>query len=264
MTAAEEVGYHDGFFPQQAPEDGGTQDHTHSNEYLLSTSPNAQTEDGQERSPENATFDGHNPLPTVHEDDKETEGSRSSPEPLDTPIIDESVVEGLPINSGADMSPQEHLNASREAALRANEEQDRQIQRYRSQYQRQKRRKSSSSMKVGEVVFFDYGVTVFFGLTEREERDVLEDCESAGVWSRSLKEEDWEVEECHYVSGNWLNDISHRKAKTSILLQIYDPDADYPRIYNDMFSEFPEISTRCDCLTLLPFGLKPSNRIRIC
>ena len=236
MTAAEEVGYHDGFFPQQVPEDGGTQDHTHSNEYLLSTSPNAQTEDGQERSPENATFDGHNPLPTVHEDDKETDGNRSSPEPMDTPVIDESVIEGLPINSGADMSPQEHLNASREAALRANEDQDRQVQRYRSQYQRQKRRKSSSSMKVGEVVFFDYGVTVFFGLTEREERDVLEDCESAGVWSRSLKEEDWEVEECHYVSGTGLSFNYHR---IEILnpQQIYDPDADYPRIYNDMFSE---------------------------
>jgi len=263
MTAAEEVGYHDGFFPQQAPEDGGTQDHTHSNEYLLSTSPNAQTEDDQERSPENATFDGHNPLPTVHEDDKETDGSRSSPEPLDTPVIDESVVKGLPINSGADMSPQEHLNASREAALRASEDQDRQVQRYRSQYQRQKRRKSSSSMKVGEVVFFDYGVTVFFGLTEREERDVLEDCESANVWSRSLKEEDWEVEECHYVSDVRLSS-GPRSTEASLPQQIYDPDADYPRIYNDMFSEFHGISIRCNCLTLLPSRLQPSNRIRIC
>jgi uncharacterized Rmd1/YagE family protein len=198
MTEAEDVGYHDGFFPSQAPEDGNTQDHTHSNEYLLSTSPNAQNGGDSERSPENATFDGHNPLPTVHEE-KESVAEHSSPGPLDTPVIDERAIEGLPVDSDTSMSAQEHLTASREAALRANEDHDRQVQRYRSRYQRQKRRKSSSSIKVGEVVFFDYGVTVFFGLTEREERDILEDCESAGVWSRSLKEEDWEVEECHYV-----------------------------------------------------------------
>ena len=199
MTEAEEVGYHDGFFPQQAPEDGGTQDHTHSNEYLLSTSPNAQNGDDTARSPENATFDGLNPLPTVHEEKEPGTGESS---PLDTPVIDDSPLQGLLIADDADLSAQEHLRISREAALRANEDHDRQARGYRNQYQRQRRRKSSSSIKVGEVVFFDYGVTVFFGLTEREERDILEDCESAGVWSRPLREDDWEVEECHHVSNS--------------------------------------------------------------
>lgn len=208
MTEAEEVGYHDGFFPQQAPEDGSAPDHTHSNEYLLSTSPNAQTGDDTARSPENATFDGLNPLPTVHEE-KEPRTGESSPVDPDTPNInlDENndPIEGLPIlnqdSNDSDPSPQEHLRISREAALRAkNEDEDRKIRKYRDQYRRQRRRKSSSSIKVGEVVFFEYGVTVFFGLTEREERDILEDCESAGVWSRPLKEDDWEVEECHHVS----------------------------------------------------------------
>lgn len=223
MTEAEEVGYHDGFFPQQAPEDGSAPDHTHSNEYLLSTSPNAQTGDDTARSPENATFDGLNPLPTVHEE-KEPRTGESSPVEPDTPNINlhenSNPIEGLPIlnqdSNDSDPSPQEHLRISREAALRAkNEDEDRKIRKYRDQYRRQRRRKSSSSIKVGEVVFFEYGVTVFFGLTEREERDILEDCESAGVWSRPLKEDDWEVEECHHI---------------------YDPDADYPRIYNDMFT----------------------------
>ncbi|KAG7571445.1 hypothetical protein FFLO_00628 [Filobasidium floriforme] len=223
MTEAEEVGYHDGFFPQQAPEDGSAPDHTHSNEYLLSTSPNAQTGDDTARSPENATFDGLNPLPTVHEE-KEPRTGESSPVEPDTPNINldenNNPIEGLPILNqdlnDSDPSPQEHLRISREAALRAkNEDEDRKIRKYRDQYRRQRRRKSSSSIKVGEVVFFEYGVTVFFGLTEREERDILEDCESAGVWSRPLKEDDWEVEECHHI---------------------YDPDADYPRIYNDMFT----------------------------
>lgn len=208
MTEAEEVGYHDGFFPQQAPEDGSAPDHTHSNEYLLSTSPNAQTGDDTARSPENATFDGLNPLPTVHEE-KEPRTGESSPVEPDTPNINldenSNPIEGLPIlnqdSNDSDPSPQEHLRISREAALRAkNEDEDRKIRKYRDQYRRQRRRKSSSSIKVGEVVFFEYGVTVFFGLTEREERDILEDCESAGVWSRPLKEDDWEVEECHHVS----------------------------------------------------------------
>jgi uncharacterized Rmd1/YagE family protein len=201
MTEAEEVGYHDGFFPSQAPEDGGTQDHTHSNEYLLSTSPTAGDAEDSQRSPGDATFDGHNPLPTLHEE-KESTTSDSSSENTAIPGLDGSEIDEPSVSIHQDSTPQEHLTASREAALRAvNENHDRQVKRYQDQYRRQRRRKSSSSAKVGEVIFFDYGVTVFFGLTEREERDILEDCESAGTWSRSLKEEDWEVEECHYVSS---------------------------------------------------------------
>jgi len=50
-----------------------------------------------------------------------------------------------------------------------------------------------------EVVFFEYGVAVFFGLTEGQERDILEDIENAGIMKRRINEDDWEVEECHFT-----------------------------------------------------------------
>ncbi|KAF9010002.1 hypothetical protein BDQ17DRAFT_1347330 [Cyathus striatus] len=71
--------------------------------------------------------------------------------------------------------------------------------------------------EVVEAVFFDYGVVVFFGFTESQERDVLEDIENAGIMKRKIVEDDWEIEECHFV---------------------HDPNIAYPRIYNDFFSMF--------------------------
>jgi uncharacterized Rmd1/YagE family protein len=53
--------------------------------------------------------------------------------------------------------------------------------------------------KVAEVVFFEYGVVVFFGLEERQERDILEDIEKAQVLKRRITEDNWEVEEFHYT-----------------------------------------------------------------
>ena len=49
-----------------------------------------------------------------------------------------------------------------------------------------------------EVVFFAYGVVVFFGLDEMQERSILEDVQGAGVMQKALREERWEIEECHY------------------------------------------------------------------
>lgn len=49
-----------------------------------------------------------------------------------------------------------------------------------------------------EAVFFAYGVVVFFGLAEAQERSILEDIEAAEVMQKPLKEERWEIEECHY------------------------------------------------------------------
>lgn len=196
MTEAEEVGYHDGFFPVQQTEETNTSDHPHSNDYLLSTSPTGQVVDGVERSPENDTFDRHM-LPTVIED--------AEPSPSDALLPADAIDEMPPptplIDSHHDTTPQEHLHSSRLAAMQAKEDRERHLQHLREQYRTQARRKSTTSQKVAEVVFFEYGVTVFFGLTEKEERDVLEDCESAGVWFRSLPQNDWEVEECHYVSA---------------------------------------------------------------
>ncbi|KAJ7050522.1 DUF155-domain-containing protein [Mycena amicta] len=68
---------------------------------------------------------------------------------------------------------------------------------------------------VAEVVFFDYGVVVFFGLDEGQEKSVLEDIENAGIMKKRLAEDDWEVEECHFV---------------------HDRHIAYPRIFNDLFT----------------------------
>jgi uncharacterized Rmd1/YagE family protein len=53
--------------------------------------------------------------------------------------------------------------------------------------------------KFAEVVFFEYGVVVFFGLPERHERDILEDIEKADIFKSRIAEIDWEVEEFHYI-----------------------------------------------------------------
>lgn len=63
-----------------------------------------------------------------------------------------------------------------------------------------RRRKSHSTHnQVAEAVFYSDGVSVFFGFQEGEEREIMEDCEGAGVWMRGRDEDDWEVEEFHYV-----------------------------------------------------------------
>lgn len=77
--------------------------------------------------------------------------------------------------------------------------------------------------KLAEAVFFDYGVSVFFGFDEEEERLILEDCERAaegwvgalGSEGASWEERGWEREEYHFE---------------------YDPTAPYPRIFNGAFS----------------------------
>ncbi|EEB87190.1 hypothetical protein MPER_15561, partial [Moniliophthora perniciosa FA553] len=50
-----------------------------------------------------------------------------------------------------------------------------------------------------EVVFFEYGVVVCFGLTEDQEKSILEDVDNAGVMKRKIPEGDWEIEECHFT-----------------------------------------------------------------
>jgi len=52
---------------------------------------------------------------------------------------------------------------------------------------------------VAEVVFFEYGVLVFFGLEEQQEKDILEDIENTGILKRKIEEDDWEIEECHFM-----------------------------------------------------------------
>ncbi|KAG7095487.1 hypothetical protein E1B28_006226 [Marasmius oreades] len=69
--------------------------------------------------------------------------------------------------------------------------------------------------ETAEAVFFEYGVVVFFGLTEIQEKSILEDVHNAGIVKRRFPEADWEVEECHFT---------------------HDPNIAYPRIYNDFFT----------------------------
>jgi len=69
--------------------------------------------------------------------------------------------------------------------------------------------------RIAEVVFFAYGVAVFFGLDEGQERAIIEDLSNAGILKRPMREDDWEIEECHFA---------------------HDPTISYPRIYNDFFT----------------------------
>jgi uncharacterized Rmd1/YagE family protein len=55
--------------------------------------------------------------------------------------------------------------------------------------------------RVAELVMFDYGVAVFLGFEETQERAILEDCERAMTWIRKRTEENWEIERCHFVVG---------------------------------------------------------------
>jgi uncharacterized Rmd1/YagE family protein len=89
--------------------------------------------------------------------------------------------------------------------------------------------------KVAEVVFFQYGVIVFFGLDQGQEMDILEDIGRAGILKRPILEDDWEVEECHFAVCTSFS-LSHFIPQTAIFLQ-HDPNIAYPRIYNDFFSE---------------------------
>lgn len=59
--------------------------------------------------------------------------------------------------------------------------------------------RSKKDDSIAEVIFFEYGVAVFFGLDEGQERSILEDLDRAGIVKRGFKEDDWEVEECHYA-----------------------------------------------------------------
>ena len=49
------------------------------------------------------------------------------------------------------------------------------------------------------MIYFAYGVVVFFGLTESQERSIIDDIASAGILVRKFEEEAWEIEEFHFV-----------------------------------------------------------------
>ncbi|KAG8898425.1 Protein transport protein S9 plasma membrane t-SNARE, partial [Tulasnella sp. 403] len=59
--------------------------------------------------------------------------------------------------------------------------------------------KAREEDRIAEIIVFDYGVVVFFGFEEGQERDVLEDFERALISVRPRAESNWEIEHCHYV-----------------------------------------------------------------
>ncbi|KAF8137368.1 hypothetical protein EV363DRAFT_1254046 [Boletus edulis] len=72
-----------------------------------------------------------------------------------------------------------------------------------------------SEEPIAEVVFFAYGVAVFYGFTEAQERSIIDDLANAGIFRRMIKQSDWDIEECHFT---------------------IDPSVLHPRIYNDFFT----------------------------
>lgn len=229
MTHAEEVGYEDEYFPI-APEDAAVAPHNphDPSEYILSHSPPS-------------------PVPVLDSMDSVMEHHRAAAEH----DIEEHMGEHVTVVDLGDRSRQDiergqyehdhhHEDLPRDAAetqlsdahptyvehiaspdLDQGELQQQQqhslrgLKRYPSPPGRHRRRRSRSSQNVAEAVFFSYGVSVFFGFQADEERTIMADCDAAGVWQHSMDEDDWEVDEFHYV---------------------YDNEAESPRIYNDMFT----------------------------
>jgi uncharacterized Rmd1/YagE family protein len=56
-----------------------------------------------------------------------------------------------------------------------------------------------ASDDTAEIVFFTYGVAVFFGFDDFQEHNILEDVHGAGILKGARVEAEWEVEECHYA-----------------------------------------------------------------
>ncbi len=244
MTEAEEIGYHDGFFPTvvEDAQPGVTSENP--NEYLLSTSPPVHglagddgigggSDGGPSERDDERTDDERAQAMREHaleegEADEAVEIKRRSR--LHSEAHEhrlEAVLEAEEENSSpertsptspdrpahADLS---HVASPRKASSSsAAQHIPHPVQ---NQPPHRRRKSSSSHARVADVVFFAYGVTVFFGLSEREEREILDDCASAGGWIGGLNEDDWEIESCHYE---------------------YMREASYPRIYNDMFSGLP-------------------------
>ncbi|KAI0631136.1 DUF155-domain-containing protein [Trametes polyzona] len=127
---------------------------------------------------------------------------------------------GLPVGSPEQIqnAAQEEARTSERQAVVVNAE-ERVNESSKSENPRPKRlskRKAKSEVEnFAEVIFFEYGVVVFFGFREDQELGILEDVEEAGILIRKIPHDDWEVEACHYA---------------------HDPNIAFPRIFNDFFT----------------------------
>jgi len=66
-----------------------------------------------------------------------------------------------------------------------------------------------------EIVFFAYGVAVFYGFDEMQERDILEDIHGAGTVKGARAESEWEIEECHYAVSRLPSFLAPQLAQLS-------------------------------------------------
>lgn len=213
MTQAEEAGYEDEYFPV-VPEDAVPQvtaPHDPS-EYILSHSP-PQPMPIQEPEPTMETI--------IEQPSKETDDPTASTSPTSS--------EGQP--TGASLSPPSDMSSYRRSEEHSSEERrgvhipgthmspthpgflehvpssalsPSELQRSSSRRRypsptKRRRDRDRSQHQVAEAVFFSYGVSVFFGFQADEEREIMADCEAAGVWQQGLEEDDWEIEEFHYI-----------------------------------------------------------------
>jgi uncharacterized Rmd1/YagE family protein len=214
MTQAEDMGYDDSYFP--TTNDDATNTHTDPSEYILSHSPPSPM------SPINIISAGD--IPATSEGEREREEAiehiqerLENGDGLDKGLglrVDEEVgvrfvldrdneshhQEQSIVETGTRMSPEHpgYLQHIPSTALSPSELSPPKHT-YHPRPTRPRRKSTNLSGKVAEAVFFSYGVSVFFGFQEDEERAVMEDCERAGCWGHGEVEEDWEIEEFHYV-----------------------------------------------------------------
>lgn len=213
MTQAEEAGYDDEYFPV-VPEESAppvTAPHDPS-EYILSHSPPEpmpiqEVDMSMEtiiEQPLKETDDPTSPTSATSSEGQQASTSLSPPSDMSSYKRPEQQQEdgerqGVHI-PGTHMSPThpgflEHVPSS---ALSPSELHRSSRRRYPSPTKRRRDRDRSQN-QVAEAVFFSYGVSVFFGFQADEEREIMADCEAAGVWQQGLNEDDWEIEEFHYI-----------------------------------------------------------------
>lgn len=213
MTQAEEAGYDDEYFPVVPEESTPTVTAPHDpSEYILSHSPPQpvpiqEPEPAMEtiiEQPSKETDDPMSPTSATSSEGQQAGTSMSPPSDMasfrrsDQQDIEERQSQHVP---GTHMSPThpgylEHVPSRALSPSDLNRPPTR--RRYPSPPKRRRDRDRNQN-QVAEAVFFSYGVSVFFGFQADEEREIMADCEGAGVWQQGLKEDDWEIEEFHYI-----------------------------------------------------------------
>ncbi|AAW44285.2 cytoplasm protein, putative [Cryptococcus deneoformans JEC21] len=226
MTMAEEQGYNDSYFPREDPTEATPA------EYILSSSPSGGdgisgvgtdldvlAQDGErEREMREAEREGERPTThyeTVKPEDESHPREHTHHDPGTHLSPDHpGYLEHTPSTALTPMDLPPHHHRRLSTGMQMPEEYTAHSS-PRAQHRPRRRKSQASLNNVAEAIFFSYGVSVFFGFNEGEEKEIMEDAETAGAWTRGLGEDDWEIEEFHYV---------------------HDPDAENPRIYNDMFT----------------------------